>query len=291
MENHANCKYLNQDDDNATHSRWIGKCSSGFVQGKGTMTFKTDLGESTILGTYEDGVLSGYIEESSWRDDGDGPRQYEYKGETRNGHSVGLGTYKEGDSFQYSGWLENSRFNGYGELKIVDTTYAGMFKDGGMNGLGVYTLEDAITLKGEFKNSQADGAGVLEWSLPEFNFKIRIVGVFKGLVAVPFDEFEVVGPAIMESEGKEKYRYTGEIFDFKMHGQGIQVYDTGHRHEGMFEKGRPHGPGIAIDPKGDSCEGEWKDGTLIGRGKGVSKDQSGPCLVDENGNVTLIIVG
>ncbi|MFC1672958.1 hypothetical protein ACFL12_02350 [Pseudomonadota bacterium] len=288
VRNHADCKYLHLVNEHPKLPRWTGKCANGFVQGQGTITFETELGTSKITGVYEDGIVSGYIEVNSWvLKDGE-THQYEYKGEAKKGNMTGRGTLKVGDFFNFSGQFKNAQPHGYGDLKAYNYSYSGTFKDNAYDGLGVFQLEGRPGFKGVFKNGKADGPGVLEIHVPNKNFKLRIVGTFKGHPAPPFDDFEVIGPAIMESEGEDQYRYIGNISDLYMHGQGVQVLDTGFRHEGMFEKGLRHGPGISIDPNGNSCEGEWKQGLLTGTGEGLHQGRSTTCQVDEDNEIVFI---
>jgi hypothetical protein len=290
VENRPDCKYLNSVTHGHASSKWSGRCAGGFVQGQGTMTYDDELGHEIIVGEFDDGIINGYGEFSGWIQYDSKPMRYEYKGDFLHGSMTGRGTIITANEFIYSGALLNANPYGYGELKSKNRSYVGIFNDWAYDGLGILRIDDQILFTGQFRNGEADGAGVLEISGKTFDFKLRLVGVFKGEVGVPFDKLNVIGPGILEVENTHKYKYTGEFKGIKMHGYGVQVYDTGMRYEGLFEDDRRNGRGIAIAPNGDTCEGEWVGGQLVGLGKGHSRGKKAPCEIDTDGTLTFTIL-
>ena len=61
--------------------------------------------------------------------------------------------------------------------------------------------------------------------------------------------------------------YKGEtLIGMMPNGKGEQVWDTGDRYEGEFEKGKRHGVGTMYYVSGERYEGEWHENRQHGRG-------------------------
>ena len=61
--------------------------------------------------------------------------------------------------------------------------------------------------------------------------------------------------------------YTGEKFDGKQHGKGVQIFPDGTRFEGMWEHGYAKGFGTCVYSNGDVYEGMWDNSKHHGHGK------------------------
>ncbi len=62
-------------------------------------------------------------------------------------------------------------------------------------------------------------------------------------------------------------KYTGQMLNGKMHGQGTMTYANGSVYSGMLNNGSYHGRGIMKFSNGDKYEGEWKNNLKHGFGK------------------------
>jgi hypothetical protein len=51
------------------------------------------------------------------------------------------------------------------------------------------------------------------------------------------------------------------------HGQGVNVYESGARYEGQWQRGEKHGEGKYQYPSGDRYEGQFKNGVMYGQGE------------------------
>ena len=69
-------------------------------------------------------------------------------------------------------------------------------------------------------------------------------------------------------------KYTGQMKNGKMHGQGTVTYSNGTVFTGMMKEGKINGQGIMIFPNGDKYDGEWKNNLMDGYGTYNWKDGS-----------------
>lgn len=77
-----------------------------------------------------------------------------------------------------------------------------------------------------------------------------------------------------EQPGKWAY-YSGNWYQGKMHGQGVQYETNGNTYEGEFVKGKRTGMGVMYYENGDIYSGQWKNNLRCGEGE----------LIKSNGDV------
>lgn len=69
-------------------------------------------------------------------------------------------------------------------------------------------------------------------------------------------------------------RYSGELGNGLMHGQGKLLWPDGGRYEGEFAGGSLSGVGVFVDANGDEYRGNFIEGQLTGEGEYVANDGS-----------------
>lgn len=216
VNNRADCVFLNQINQSKYDAQWTGMCRNGFVQGQGSITYDTELGETSVTGTFKDGILDGHGEMVVWVAR-DGAR-----------HKT-----------LYTGEFKNSLFDGHGVIVLSDSTvYEGEFKNAMPNGYGVLKIGDHIKIEGTFQSSsleelQVTGNGVME---VEGDTGYRYTGPFKDM--------------LKHGDGIQVYangtRYEGTFNDDWRHGQGTVTLPGGDTCEGEWKNGRLIGYGKGI---------------------------------------------
>ena len=136
----------------------------------------------------------------------------------------------EGDSYIYTGAIENGKRTGEG--KCVDT-------------LGVY--------EGQWVNDRFHGQGSMYWG--DGN---EYVGKWK--------DGKMDGQGTMTYAYGSKRKYVGQWKDGMCHGQGTMTYAHGEKYVGQWKDGLCHGQGTFTSPNGKKYVGQWRDGQPYGKG-------------------------
>lgn len=190
---------------------WTGKCSDGYAEGKGTLTWSNG---NRYEGEVSVGMINGkgtfYWANGDW-----------YQGGFKQGLREGFGTQHYACSGEYHGQFHNGVMDGLGVLDLANgNRYAGYFRRGMMHGLGVRDFANGTRYEGEFENNHEEGLGTL--SLPNL---ARYQGEFKN------DQPD--GHALVTDPGGNVYE--GTYADGHVDGLGILTKPNGERDVGTFK--------------------------------------------------------
>jgi len=189
---------------------WSGRCSDGYADGKGTMTWSNG---NRYEGDVYVGVISGkgnfYWANGDW-----------YEGDFKNGRRDGIGTQHFGCTGQYYGEFHNNVMDGVGVMSMVDgNRYEGVFRNGLLEGVGIRYLADGGRYEGEFKRNQQDGIGTL-FQANHYRYE----GEFK--------DNHAEGHALVTDENGATFE--GMYIDGQVEGRGILSKPNGERDVGTF---------------------------------------------------------
>ncbi len=147
---------------NADGSKYVGEFFGGQYYGKGTLTEKDGTVKTGLfsLGDYDGNCKKGDCENGYGEFDyADGTS---YKGEWKDGHYNGNGTYKGNESKDND--PEEDYDDGMHHIYYNNSTYIGQWKDGQKDGEGLYTGSGGDTYDGQWKNDKKNGKGTMEWT-------------------------------------------------------------------------------------------------------------------------------
>ena len=205
-----------QPEETAT---WTGACSSGLVQGRGTLTWRWPPANLQALeGTYRFGKRHGpWIEQNE--DDWffvqagryvDGERHGSWIAKNPDGDIVATGAYSDGEPHGH--WV-TERADGSGEQ--------GTYVDGERSGQWTFKLADGSVGEGPFVDGKQHG----RWVWRDANGWTR----------------------------------EGPYAAGEQHGRWVHKRDDGSISEGEFLEGRWHGQWTVRYPDGRTAEGQYKD--------------------------------
>ena len=134
----------------------------------------------------------------------------------------------EGDSYIYTGAIENGKRTGKGKCVWDGDTYEGDFQDDMFHGQGTMTYADGEKYVGQWKDNMYHGQGTYTFA-----------------------------------DGR---KYVGQLKDDMFHGQGTMTYADGGKYVGQWKDDHFHGQGTRTDADGDKYVGQWRDDKPNGQG-------------------------
>ena len=157
----------------------------------------------------------------------------------------------EGDSYIYTGAIENGKRTGKAKCIWDYGTYEGDFQDDMRHGQGTFTNEDGDKFVGQWKDDSFHGQGTYTNENGD-----KYVGQWK-------DDMRHGHGTMTYADGE---KYVGQWEDDKFHGQGTYTYENGNKYVGQFQNGQRYGQGTYTFASGDKYVGQWRDNKRNGKG-------------------------
>jgi hypothetical protein len=237
---------------------WSGRCSNGFAEGEGTLTWNNgDVQQGTLRAGRLEGVLTEHWSNGN-RYEGEvhaslltGKGKYYwangdwYEGDFKDGHRDGVGTQYFGCSGRYQGDFHNGMMDGIGTFYLANgDRYEGDVHGGVMDGVGTFYRAHGNRYAGTVHNGAVEGLGVLY-----FKDGTRYEGEFKG------GRQEGLG-TLVQSNGA---RFEGEFKADRLDGQELVTNAGGDRYQGVYADGHADGPGILTKANGERDAAIFKE--------------------------------
>lgn len=176
----ASCNIYNPYPTDDETVKYIGKCVSGYAEGKGTVVwYKNGEFYQKCTGIFHHGKIDGKvrIEEESFVfvgnvkdsiNNGPGAMTFtsgdKFVGNFLNGEKSGKGVYTWSTGGKYIGNYLNDEANGKGEYIGDDGKhYIGEYVNGSLHGSGKLTRANGEIYTGDFKKNAYSGQGTLIW--------------------------------------------------------------------------------------------------------------------------------
>ena len=190
-------------------------------------------------------------------------KDYEYKGQVKDGkaHGYGVRTWKSGDI--ESGLFHNGLLDGFAnKLFSSGGKYSGEWRESKHHGQGTYTYSNGNVYTGSWERGTKHGHGTFTWQ--------------SGSVYIGNWERD-------QRSGHGTYTYAnGDIYEGEflnadkhghayMHGHGTFTWPNGDVYIGNFKQNQRNGYGTYTFADGE-YEGEWLDGVRHGQGKMTYKE-------------------
>lgn len=232
---------------------YVGEFRDDLFNGIGTYVFSS--GERQ-MGEYVDGKMNGFAINLLGGDF----KGHIYIGQYKNSARTGTGVYKYNNGSIYSGDYVDNKMTGFGLLfhgggGHEGEYYVGKFERGHLQGAGTYIFPDNKIQKGYFRNSKLIRTYNIDEVLENYTLACE-PNKFKN---------DCLGVENYDG-GYQGYRYVGEFYNGKIHGEGVTVFENGDMYVGRLKDGLRDGAGTYIFHSGAVYRGHYSQGIAEGYG-------------------------